>query len=48
MVMKQKRSQHSDVIDKYRTKMEELEKEEGKQAEIIKKEKVEFSCYTLF
>lgn len=40
MVMKQKRSQHSDVIEKYRTKMEELDKEEQIQSEKIVIDKV--------
>ncbi|XP_037827243.1 LOW QUALITY PROTEIN: ATP-dependent RNA helicase DDX54-like [Lucilia sericata] len=39
MVMKQKRSQHSDVIEKYRTQREELDKEEEKQAEQIETNK---------
>ncbi|XP_023299778.2 ATP-dependent RNA helicase DDX54 [Lucilia cuprina] len=39
MVMKQKRSQHSDVIEKYRTQRDELDREEEKQAEQIETNK---------
>ncbi|XP_065360645.1 ATP-dependent RNA helicase DDX54 [Calliphora vicina] len=38
-VMKQKRSKHSEVIEKYRAKMEELDKEVEKQAEQVKTDK---------
>ena len=47
MVMKQKRSQHSDVIDKYRSKMEELDKEEEKHAQKLT-EKVSLFLYYSF
>ena len=47
MVMKQKRSQHSDVIDKYRSKMEELDKEEEKHAQKLT-QKVSLFLYSSF
>lgn len=40
-IMKAKRSQHSEVIEKYRSKMEELDKEEEtKLAEKVKPKRV--------
>ncbi|KAM7354898.1 ATP-dependent RNA helicase DDX54 [Cochliomyia hominivorax] len=39
MVMKQKRSEHSEVIEKYRSKMEELDKEEEKEVQKATKDK---------
>lgn len=40
MVMKQKRTDHTDAIQKYRSKMDELDKQEEQQAKISGKQKV--------